>query len=100
MSTNPRSPSSPRQSSPRQSRRDLGPLVPLHHVAPERLVWLSPGRLAAGKLTLLDGETPPSTGGGLGGEQVSAKAPSSASSPPASPAVSPSPAARAVRPAA
>src|SRR5690242_8911691 len=56
VSTNPRSPSSAHPPSPRQSRRDFGPLVPLHHVAPERLAWLSPGRLAVGKLTLLDGD--------------------------------------------
>jgi putative DNA primase/helicase len=46
----------PRTGEPRHSRRDLGLLVPLSRIEPERLVWLSPGRLAAGKLTVLDGD--------------------------------------------
>lgn len=37
-------------------REPLGPLVSLSHVAPERVTWLSPGRLATGKLTILDGD--------------------------------------------
>jgi putative DNA primase/helicase len=41
---------------PRHSRRDLDLLVSLSRIEPERLVWLSPGRLAAGKLTILDGD--------------------------------------------
>ena len=31
-------------------------LVPLSNIAPRRLHWLSPGRLAAGKITILDGD--------------------------------------------
>src|SRR5687767_10920407 len=31
-------------------------LVRLHDIAPEPVRWLSPGRLAAGKITLLDGD--------------------------------------------
>lgn len=47
---------SPRLSSDtRASRRDLPLLVPFTRITPERLTWLSPGRLAAGKVTLLEG---------------------------------------------
>lgn len=49
-------PTNPSSAHPRHARRDFGPLVPLHHIEPERVAWLSPGRLAAGKLTLLDGD--------------------------------------------
>jgi hypothetical protein len=38
------------------TRRGPHSLVPLSQVAPERITWLSPGRLAAGKLTVLDGD--------------------------------------------
>jgi hypothetical protein len=37
-------------------RQRHGPLVALSQVTPERLHWLSPGRLAAGKITILDGD--------------------------------------------
>src|SRR5215211_1362674 len=38
------------------SRKSLPPLVALSEVEPEPLRWLSPGRLAAGKITILDGD--------------------------------------------
>jgi hypothetical protein len=37
-------------------REPLAPLVALSQVTPEPLRWLSPGRLAAGKITILDGD--------------------------------------------
>src|SRR5829696_10330875 len=38
------------------SRKPLPPVVALSQIAPEPLRWLSPGRLAAGKITILDGD--------------------------------------------
>ena len=49
----PASPSSQLSVSGRKSR---APIVALSQVAPEPLRWLSPGRLAAGKITVLDGD--------------------------------------------
>jgi RecA-family ATPase len=40
----------------RHPRSPLPSLVPLSRVAPEPVPWLSPGRLAAGAITLLDGD--------------------------------------------
>jgi hypothetical protein len=37
-------------------RKPLPPIVALSQVAPEPVRWLSPGRLAAGKITVLDGD--------------------------------------------
>ena len=37
-------------------RKPLPPIVALSQVAPQPLRWLSPGRLAAGKITILDGD--------------------------------------------
>ena len=51
---------------PWRERHEL--IVRLNTIEAEPVQWLSPGRLAADKLTILDGETPPSTGGGHGGE--------------------------------
>jgi hypothetical protein len=46
-----------RHPSPDTRRRDpLPPLVPLSKVAPQPIPWLSPGRIAAGKITRLDGD--------------------------------------------
>jgi AAA domain-containing protein len=48
---------SPGASQPAASgRKPLPPIVALSQVAPEPLRWLSPGRLAAGKVTILDGD--------------------------------------------
>jgi hypothetical protein len=54
----PDSPSVPSPSSQTHTwqRQRHGPLVALSQVTPERLHWLSPGRLAAGKITILDGD--------------------------------------------
>jgi hypothetical protein len=41
---------------PASGRKPLPPVVALSQIAPEPLRWLSPGRLAAGKITLLDGD--------------------------------------------
>jgi hypothetical protein len=41
---------------PRSGRKPLPPVVALCQIAPERFRWLSPGRLAAGKITILDGD--------------------------------------------
>ncbi len=41
---------------PASGRKPLPPVVALSQIAPERLRWLSPGRLAAGKITILDGD--------------------------------------------
>jgi RecA-family ATPase len=41
---------------PASGRKALPPVVALSQIAPEPLRWLSPGRLAAGKITLLDGD--------------------------------------------
>ncbi len=41
---------------PPSRRKPLPPVVALSQIAPEPLRWLSPGRLAAGKITLLDGD--------------------------------------------
>jgi hypothetical protein len=41
---------------PSSGRKPLPPIVALSQVAPEPLRWLSPGRLAAGKITILDGD--------------------------------------------
>src|SRR4051794_31114151 len=41
---------------PPSGRKPLPPIVALSQVAPQPLRWLSPGRLAAGKLTILDGD--------------------------------------------
>jgi hypothetical protein len=47
---------SPGSQPPTWDRKHLGPLVALSQVTPQRLHWLSPGRLAAGKITILDGD--------------------------------------------
>jgi hypothetical protein len=47
---------SPASQPPAWARKPLAPLVALIQVSPERLHWLSPGRLAAGKITILDGD--------------------------------------------
>jgi hypothetical protein len=47
---------SPSSQSSASSRKSRAPIVALSQVAPESLRWLSPGRLAAGKITLLDGD--------------------------------------------
>jgi hypothetical protein len=54
----PDSPAAPAPSSQPHTwhRQRHGPLVALSQVTPERLHWLSPGRLAAGKITILDGD--------------------------------------------
>jgi hypothetical protein len=54
----PGSPTPPSAASqpPAWDRKRLGPLVALSQISPERLQWLSPGRLAAGKITILDGD--------------------------------------------
>jgi hypothetical protein len=54
----PDSPAAPAPSSQPHTwhRQRHGPLVALSQVSPERLHWLSPGRLAAGKITILDGD--------------------------------------------
>ena len=59
--TSGREPDSPAAPSPSSQihtwhRQRHGPLVALSQVSPERLHWLSPGRLAAGKITILDGD--------------------------------------------
>jgi hypothetical protein len=41
---------------PASGRKLLPPIVALSQVAPEPVRWLSPGRLAAGKITILDGD--------------------------------------------
>jgi hypothetical protein len=41
---------------PASGRKPLPPVVALSQIVPEPLRWLSPGRLAAGKITLLDGD--------------------------------------------
>jgi putative DNA primase/helicase len=41
---------------PASRRKPLPPVVALSQIVPERLRWLSPGRLAAGKLTIFDGD--------------------------------------------
>ena len=41
---------------PASGRKPLPPIVALSQVAPQPLRWLSPGRLAAGKITILDGD--------------------------------------------
>lgn len=56
LPTKPPDHQSPTRSTRQPWREPLGPLVPLSHVDPERVTWLSPGRLAAGKLTILDGD--------------------------------------------
>ena len=49
--------SAPSGSQPPASRRKpLPPVVALSQIAPEPVRWLSPGRLAAGKITVLDGD--------------------------------------------
>jgi hypothetical protein len=47
--------SSASQPSP-SGRKPLAPVVALSQLAPQPLRWLSPGRLAAGKITILDGD--------------------------------------------
>jgi hypothetical protein len=47
---------SPSSQSSASSRKSRAPIVALSQVAPESLRWLSPGRLAAGKITILDGD--------------------------------------------
>ena len=59
--TSGREPASPTAPSPasqpsKWDRHRLGPLVALSQVSPERLHWISPGRLAAGKITIPDGD--------------------------------------------
>jgi hypothetical protein len=49
-------PVSPASQSPVSARKTPAPLVALSQIAPEPLRWLSPGRLAAGKITILDGD--------------------------------------------
>ena len=41
---------------PASCRKPLPPVVALSQIAPEPLRWLFPGRLAAGKITVLDGD--------------------------------------------
>jgi len=41
---------------PASGRKPLPPIVALSQVAPQPLRWLSPGRLTAGKITILDGD--------------------------------------------
>ena len=50
----------PRHPTPATRRAPLPPLRPLSRIAPEPVPWLSPGRIARGKITLLDGD--PGTG--------------------------------------
>src|SRR5687768_2286621 len=47
---------SPSSQSSVSGRKSRAPIVALSQVAPELLRWLSPGRLAAGKITVLDGD--------------------------------------------
>jgi hypothetical protein len=47
---------SPLSQSSASSRKSRAPIVALSQVAPESLRWLSPGRLAAGKITVIDGD--------------------------------------------
>jgi predicted ATP-dependent serine protease len=54
----PASPTAPSHASQpsKWDRHRLGPLVALSQVSTERLHWFSPGRLAAGKITIPDGD--------------------------------------------
>ena len=54
--SDPSAPAPPASRSLAPGRKPPAPLVALSQVAPEPLRWLSPGRLAAGKITILDGD--------------------------------------------
>jgi hypothetical protein len=56
VASDPSSPASPVSQSPPSGRNPPAPLIALSQVTPEPLRWLSPGRLAAGKITILDGD--------------------------------------------